>query len=118
MPDLQTRETRQLAFIPTLEEAITRIVEHHAGIRDSALSIFVLVETADHPELKSQKDGTYAASMIAWTVHRMVTTGQLIAIDCETPAFSYTYLLPRDALVTITTPASPCATAPESQTRH
>ncbi len=112
---LQIEESFQPAFLPALEEVIGRIVGLHSGIRDSDLTVCVLVDMSDHTEIKRQKNGTQVALMIAWTVHRMILTGQLIAIDCETADFSYTYLLPPDTQVKMVVPI---AMVTGNQTRH
>ncbi len=113
MAEIQVHENPRLEFIPTLEETITRTVKFHAGIRDTDLTISVLVEIADHPELK-QKTGFYVASLVAGTVNRMIAVGQLIAIDCNTSGVSYTYVLPADARLSMAMPIM----MTENQTRH
>jgi hypothetical protein len=54
--------------------------------------------------IQSSTDPCYAAWVVAKAIHKLIHNGRLIAIDCETPTGSFTYILPAGSRAMIAMP--------------
>lgn len=103
-----------VALRTALDETIIRIVEMNDGIKDTALTIAVIAEMSDHPDIKASTDPQYAAIIIAKTIHKLIHAGRLVAVDCETPKGSFTFVMPAGSRPSIAMPVY----IVDNRTRH
>lgn len=111
------QETHDLAPMPLevmLDSTVIRIVEMADGIKDTALTIAALTEIVCHPEFELSTDQTKAAMAVAKTIHRLIHSGRLVAVDCETPNGGFTFVLPAHSRPSIALPIF----ITDNRTRH
>lgn len=90
-------------LMPDIEATILESVNVYNGIRDTILTMEVLVKIGPSytdPSMTSAQ----AAAMVAKTIHRMIHEGKLVAIDCETPNSTFSYILPAGSRAIIAMP--------------
>jgi hypothetical protein len=81
-------------IIPQIDAAVLRLVDFNNGIKDTLLTLEVLVELSNHPLIKG-RDPVLATTLVAQSIHRLILTGELISVDYETPHGSFSFVLPR-----------------------
>jgi hypothetical protein len=98
----------------SIDDVIVRLVETNDGMKDTTLTIAVLAEIADQPEIQASTDPQHAAFVVAGSIHRLIRCGRLIAVDCETPAGGFTFVLPAGSRPSIALPIF----VSDNRTRH
>ena len=106
-------ETPPPAFLSVLDETIIRLVGLHNGVKDVFLTVAVLAQISSHDEIQSD-DPYYGAWVVSKAIHRLIHAGRIVAIDCETPSGSFTYILPAGSRPVIAMPVY----IVDNRTRH
>jgi hypothetical protein len=85
------------AWSPAVDDLIIRLVEERQGVKESELTLCVMVELAEN-RIASTPHG------VLDSIQRLVRDGRIVGVDCEFANGGYTFLLPARTKVMIAMP--------------